>query len=53
MHTLPSAAVLAALTRGQAAIAFVGVGVGFADRGAFVVAGGFLKIYGFYIPASL
>ena len=35
-HPLPSAAVLAALPRGQAAIAFVDVGVGFADRAAIV-----------------
>jgi len=52
LHPLPSAAVLAALPRGHVAIAFVGVGVGFADR-ATVVAVGFLRIYGFYIPSSV
>ena len=51
--TLPSAAVLAALPRGHAATAFVDVGVGFADRAAVVVAVGFLRIYGFYISASV
>jgi len=35
------------------AIAFVDVGVGFADRAAVVVAVGFLRIYGFYISASV
>jgi hypothetical protein len=35
------------------ALAFVDVGVGFADRAAVVVAVGFLRIYGFYIPASV
>ena len=49
LHPLPSAAVLAALPRGHAAIAFVDMGVGFADRAAIVVAVGFLRIYGFYI----
>jgi len=35
------------LPRGQAAIAFVDVGVGFADRATVVVvAVGFLRIYG-------
>jgi len=34
---------------GHAAIAFVDVVVGFADRAAVVVAVGFLGIYGFYI----
>ena len=29
------------------------VGVGFADRAAVVVAVGFLRIYGFYISASV
>jgi hypothetical protein len=33
--------------------AFVDVGVGFADRAAAVVAVGFLRIYGFYISASV
>ena len=46
LHPLPSAAVLAALPRGHTAIAFVDVGVGFADRAAIVVAVGFLRIYG-------
>jgi len=49
----PSAAVLAALPRGHATIAFVDVRVGFADRAAVVVAVGFLRIYGFYISASV
>ena len=49
LHPLPSAAVLAALPRGHAAIAFVDVGVGFADRAAVVVAVSFLRICGFYI----
>ena len=47
MHPFPSAAVLAALPNGHAALAFVDVGVGFADRAAAVVAVGFLRIYGF------
>jgi len=39
---------------GHAAIAFVDVGVGFADRTAVVVvAVGFLRICGFYISASV
>jgi len=41
------------LPRGQAALAFVDVGVGFADRATVVVAVGFLRIYGFYISASV
>jgi len=41
------------LPRGHAAKAFVDVGVGFADRSAVVVAVGFLRIYGFYISASV
>jgi len=53
LHPLPSAAVLAALPRGHAAIAFVDVGVGFADRAAVVVVVGFVRIYGFYISASV
>jgi len=53
LHPLLSAAVLAALPRGHAAKAFVDVGAGFADRAAVVVAVGFLRIYGFYISASL
>jgi len=53
LHPLPCAAVLAALRRGQAAIAFVDLGVGFADRAAVVVAVGFLRICGFYISASV
>jgi len=53
LHPLLSAAVSAALPRGHAALAFVDVGVGFADRAAAVVAVGFLRIYGFYISASV
>jgi len=34
LHPLPSAAVSAALPRGHAALAFVDVGVGFADSAA-------------------
>jgi len=41
------------LPRDHAALAFVDVGVGFADRGAVVVAVGFLRIYGLYISASV
>jgi len=37
------------LPRGQAAIAFVDLGVGFADRAAVVVAVGFLRICGFLL----
>ena len=43
LHPLPSAAVSAALPRGHAALAFVDVGVGFADRAAVVVADGFCQ----------
>jgi hypothetical protein len=50
---LPSAAVSAALPRGHVALAFMDVGVGFADRDTAVVAIGFLRIYGFYISASV
>jgi hypothetical protein len=32
---------------------FVDVGVGFADRAAAVFAVGFLRIYGFYMSASV
>jgi len=46
LHPLPSIEVSAAFPRGHAAIAFVDVGVGFADRAAVVVAVGFLRIYG-------
>jgi hypothetical protein len=53
LHPLPSAAVSAALPRGHAALAFVDGGVGFADRAAAVVAVGSLRIYGFYISASV
>ena len=49
LHPLPSAAVSATLPRGHAALAFVDVGVGFADRGAAVVAVGLLRIYGFML----
>ena len=52
-HPLRSAAVLAALPRGHAAIVFVDVGVGFADRAAVVVVVGSLRICGFYISASV
>jgi hypothetical protein len=41
MHPLPSAAVSAALPRGHAALAFMDVGAGFADRATVVVAVGF------------
>jgi len=41
------------LPRGQAAIAFVDVGAGFANRAAVVVAVGFIRICGFYISASV
>jgi hypothetical protein len=44
-----SAAVSAASPRGHTALAFVDVGVGFADRAVTVVAVGFLRIYGFCI----
>ena len=44
LHPLPSAAVSTALPRGHAALAFVDVGVGFADRAAAVIAVGFLSI---------
>ena len=40
LHPLPPAAVSTALPRGHAALAFVDVGVGFADRAAAVVAVG-------------
>ena len=53
LHPLPSAAVSTALPRGHAALAFVDVGVGFADRPAAVVAVGFLSTYGFYRAASV
>jgi len=53
LHPLPSAAVSTALARGHAALAFLDVGVGLADRAAAVVAFGFLSIYGFYISASV
>jgi len=41
------------LPRGHAALAFVDVGVGFADGAAVVVAVGSLRIYGFYISANV
>ena len=53
LHPLPSAAILAALPRGHASLAFVDVGVGLADRAAVVVAVAFLRIYGFYVSASV
>jgi len=52
LHPLPSLAVSSALLRSHAALAFVDVGVGFADRAAVLVAVGSLRIYGFYISAS-
>jgi len=39
LHPLPSAAVSAVLPRGHVALAFVVVGVGFADRAAVVAVG--------------
>ena len=48
LHPLPSAAVSTALPRGHAALAFVDVGVGFADIAA-AVGVSFLIIHGFYI----
>jgi len=53
LHPLPSAAVSAALPRGHAALAFVDMGVEFADRATAVVVVGFIRIYGFYISASV
>jgi len=53
LHPLPFAVVSSALPRGHAVLAFVDVGVGFADRAAEVVVVGFLRIYGFYISASV
>jgi hypothetical protein len=50
LYPLPSAAI--ALPRGYAALALVGVGVGFVDRAADVAVG-FLRICGFYISASV
>jgi len=41
------------LPGGHAALAFVDMGVGFADRAAAVFAVGFLRIYGFYISESV
>ena len=53
LHSLPSTAGSTALPGGHVALAFVGVGVGFADRATAVFAVGFLRIYGFYISASV
>ena len=53
LHPLPSTAVSTALPSGHAALAFVDVGVGFADRAAAVVAVGVLRIYGFYTSVSV
>jgi hypothetical protein len=39
LHPLPSAAVSAALSRGNAPLAFMDVGVGFVDRAAVVAVG--------------
>jgi len=48
LHPLPSATVSAEFPRGHAALAFVDVRVGFADRAAvLVVAVGSRRIYGF------
>ena len=47
LHPPPSAAFSTALPRGHAALAFVDVGVGFAERAAAAVAVGFLSIYGY------
>jgi len=53
LHPLPFAVVSSALPRGHVALAFMDVGVGFADRAAEVAVVGFLRIYGFYISASV
>jgi hypothetical protein len=53
VHRLLSVAFSAALPRSHAALAFVDLVVGFADRGAAVIAVGFLRIYGFYVSASV
>ena len=44
LHPLPSAAGSTALPGDHAVLAFVDVGVGFADRAAAVIAVGFLRI---------
>jgi len=53
LHPFLSAAGSTALPGGHAALAFVDMGVGFADRAAAVFAVGFLRIYGFYISESV
>ena len=53
LHPLPSAAISVAWPRCYLALAFVDVGVGFADRATIVVALGFLRMYGFYMSASV
>ena len=53
LHPFLSAAGSTALPGGHAALAFVDMGVGFADRAAAVFAVGFLSIYGFYISESV
>jgi hypothetical protein len=53
LHPLPYAAVFAALPRGHLVLAFMDVGVEFVNRAAGVGAVGFLRIYRFYISASL
>jgi len=53
LHPLPSAAVYAALSRSHAVLAFMDVGVEFVNIAAGVGAVGFLRIYRFYISASL
>jgi hypothetical protein len=41
------------LPRGHASLAFVDIGVGFVDRAADVGAVGLLRIFGFYMSASV
>jgi len=53
LYLLPSAEVSAVLPRGHMALAFVDVGVRFAGTAAIVVVVDFLRIYGFYISASV
>jgi hypothetical protein len=52
LHPLPSAAGSNASPRGHTALAFVDVGVGFADRATVVDAVGFFRIYEFYISRN-
>jgi len=53
LHPFLSAAGSTALPGGHAALAFVDMEVGFANRAAAVFAVGFLRIYGFYISESV